>query len=117
MIKFMILFRQPLMLETFEARYNTFLALVEQMPHIQRRQVASITGSPAGSSPYYRVLEIYFANKESMEASLQSTHGQAAGVHLNSFQQGSFEMLFAEVYEEVGGQTPTTGVQQHESAG
>lgn len=117
MIKFMILFRQPLILETFETRYNTFLALVEQMPHIQRRQVASVTGSPTGSSPYYRVLEIYYANKETMEASLQSTQGQAAGVHLNGFQQGSFEMIFAEVYEEGGGQTPTAGVQQDESAG
>lgn len=117
MFKFMILFRTPAALQTFETHYNTFLALVEQMPNIQRRQVVSVTGSPTGQAPYYRILEIYFQDKAQMEAALQSAEGQRAGAQLNSFPAGSFELLFAEVYEEAGGQTPTTGENEHESIG
>ncbi len=106
MVKFMILFRTPPDITRFERAYNTFLALIEQMPHVQRRQVSSVNGSPTGSSPYYRVLEVYYQDNKQLEASLRSNQGQLAGAKLGLFPAGSVEMLFADVYEEAGGQTP-----------
>jgi uncharacterized protein (TIGR02118 family) len=109
MVKFMILFRKPKDMDAFENRYNDFLALVERMPDVERRQVISVLGSPVGEPRYYRVLEIYFADQARMEASLRSKPGQEAGGELTRrFPAGTFEAIFAEVYEEAGGSTPPT---------
>src|SRR5688572_13764140 len=106
MVKFMILFRKPKDPEAFENRYNDFLALIERMPEIERRQVISVLGSPVGEPRYYRVLEIYFADMAQMENSLRSKAGQEAGGELvRRFQPDTFEAMFAEVYEEAGGRT------------
>lgn len=105
MFKFMICFRQPGAGAAFENAYNDFLALVERMPEVQRRQVVHITGSPVGEPPYYRILEIYFASQEQMQQSLLSAPGQEAGSELRRFAPGSFDVMLAEVYEEQGGKT------------
>lgn len=105
MVKFMILFRTPANITAFEPRYNEFLALIERMPRITRRQVISVTGSPQGESPYYRVLEIYFDDETIMREALTSPAGQEAGRELFKFPNGSFETIFADVYEEAGGRT------------
>jgi uncharacterized protein (TIGR02118 family) len=107
MVKFMILFRQPADLSAFESSYNDFLALVERMPDVARRQVISVLGSPQGESPYYRILEVYFAEEGQMRAALLSRAGQEAGGQLLTFPRGSFEAIFADVYEEAGGSTET----------
>ena len=108
MVKFMILFHKPTDLARFEDSYNRFLALIEQMPDVTRRQVISILGSPLGTPTIYRILEVYFGDYDALTAALRSSAGQAAGAELNQFPKGTFDMLFAEVYEEVGGSTPTT---------
>jgi len=109
MIKFMVMFRQAQQAENeeqFEDAYNDFLALVERMPHIQRRQVVHVTGSPRGKAPYARILELYFDDQEKLQASLMSKAGQEAGNELARFESDSFDVQFAEVYEEAGGSTP-----------
>ncbi len=107
MIKFMVLFRQPDNAERFENIYQDFLALVERIPHIQRRQVAHVTGSPGGAAEYYRILEIYFDTLEIQNEALMSDAGQEAGAELYRLPKDSFELLYADVYEEEGGSTPT----------
>jgi len=107
MYKFMLLFKQPPRLRDFENTYNDLLALIERIPDIQRRQVINVMGSPLGPSMYYRILEVYFADRDTMEAALLTPIGQEAGAELQKFKPGSFEMIFAEVYEEEGGSTPT----------
>jgi hypothetical protein len=107
MFKFMMLFRQPANIVAFENAYNELLAKVEIMPDILRRQVIHVTGSPSGQSPYYRILEVYYENEAQMRMSMLSAAGQAAGGQIQTFPVDSFEMIFAEVYEETGGQTIT----------
>ncbi|PJF39752.1 MAG: hypothetical protein D6737_04640 [Chloroflexi bacterium] len=105
MVKFMVMFRMAAQGAAFEETYNNFLARVEQMPHIQRRQVVDVWGSPLGEADYYRILEVYYESRDAMSESLRSSAGQEAGAQLQSLPGGSFEMLFADVYEEEGGQT------------
>jgi uncharacterized protein (TIGR02118 family) len=105
MVKFMILFLKPANEDEFETAYNSFLALIERMPEITRRQVVHINGSPTGFAPYHRILEIYFADMPTLLESLRSKEGQQAGAELRRFPARSFEAVFAEVYEEVGGKT------------
>jgi uncharacterized protein (TIGR02118 family) len=109
LVKFMVVFRKPsqAQLGVFENTYNNFLALIERMPFIKRRQVNSVLGSPFGESPFYRVLEVYYDDYAQMQESLTSDAGQAAGSELRKLPTDAFEMLFAEVYEEAGGSTPT----------
>lgn len=105
MVKFMILFYPPAEHNAFENHYNDLLALVERMPHITRRQVIDVIGSPVGPAKYYRILEVYYESYRHLQHSLTSKQGQEAGGDLGKFPPGSFEMLFADVYEEEGGQT------------
>lgn len=107
MFKFMVMFRTPADIQRFENAYNDFLALIERMPNIQRRQIVHVTGSPTGAPAYYRILEIYFDTLPALQASLRSAAGQEAGSELRRFETGSFEVMFAEVFEEEGGSTPT----------
>jgi hypothetical protein len=109
MVKFTILFRKPTAetLDNFENVYQDFLALLERMPHIQRRQANTVLGSPFGESPYYRLLEVYYADYNLLNESMRSPAGQEAGGELRRLPIGGFEMFFADVYEEAGGSTPT----------
>ncbi len=107
MFKFMILFKQPDDPTAFENAYNDLLALMERMPDIQRRQVIHVVGSPTGPAAYFRILEVYFRDQAQMQVAMRSAQGQEAGAELQKrFAPGSFELLFAEVYEEAGGSTP-----------
>lgn len=106
MVKFMVLFAAPDDQDEFENTYNDFFALVERMPNITRRQVIDILGSPVGDTHLFRILEVYFEDREMMDAALRSKPGQEAGDELRRFKPGSFEMVFADVYEEEGGGQP-----------
>ncbi|MFW5748383.1 MAG: hypothetical protein ACOCYT_02085 [Chloroflexota bacterium] len=110
----MMIFKQPEpeAIRQFEANYSRLLRQVEQMPDIVRRQVSSVVGSPAGASSYYRILEVFFADRQRMEDALMSTAGQRAGTEMAAFPAGSYEMIFAEVYEETGGQTSAANAAQ-----
>lgn len=103
----MMIFQQPANIAEFESAYNDLLALVERMPDIRRRQVISVLGSPLGTSSLYRILEVYYDTQAALEDSLKSPAGQEAGGELQRFPAGSFELIFAEVYEEDGGHTTT----------
>ena len=105
MVKFIIVFRHPDNAETFENIYQDFLGLVERMPHIKRRQVAHITGSPLGKPDCYRMLELYFETTEDQQTALMSEIGQEAGRELMKLERDSFDLLFADVYEEAGAST------------
>ena len=107
MNKFVILFGKPQQPGEFEDVYNDFFALVEKMPNISRRQVTDVLGSPVGETQLFRVLELYFDDRAKMETALNSPAGQKAGRELGRLPAGSFEMVFAEVYEEEGGRTPS----------
>lgn len=105
MLKFMILFSQPDDAERFENVYQDFLALVERMPNILRRQVVHVTGSPQGTPEIYRLLELYFESSEAQNEALLSIAGQEAGKELQRLPTGAYQLLHADVYEEDGGST------------
>lgn len=106
MIKFVVMFRRPQNEDNFDNAYNDFLALVERMPNILRRQAVHILGSPQGQAPYHRGLELYYEDEATLRTALMSAEGQEAGNELARFEDGSFDVYFSEVYEEAGGSTP-----------
>lgn len=106
MVKFTVIFHKPADIEEFEFVYSAFLALVERMPLITRRQVNTVLGSPLGDIAYYRVLEVYYDSYERLDESLRSPAGQEAGGELRRLPRGTVQMYFADVFEEAGGSTP-----------
>jgi len=106
MVKFMIIFHTPRDLVAFGDQYADFLALIERMPNVKRRQVSDVLGSPQGATTLHRTLEVYFDDYATMQAAMMSSAGQEAGREINKFAAGSFQLIFAEVYEEAGGSTP-----------
>jgi uncharacterized protein (TIGR02118 family) len=99
-VKLSLMFMQPKDLQTFEEHYNTNLALLEKMPGIRRRQAGMVLGSPRGKSPYYRLLEFYFDNREALDAALLSPEGQAAGTDLMGYAGSRVELVFSDVFED-----------------
>jgi uncharacterized protein (TIGR02118 family) len=108
MVKLSLQFRVPVDADAFENRYNDLLALIERLPNIIRRQAVSVIGSPTGTAPYHRLLEVYFDDEDTMRAALMSPAGQEAGGEIFRFPAGSFEIFFADVYEEAGGFTESS---------
>jgi uncharacterized protein (TIGR02118 family) len=114
----MILFYQPDSVMKFENMYNDLLALIERMPGITRRQVVNSLGSPTGAAPIYRILEVYFEDEAQMRAALMSPRGQEAGAELTTrFPRDSYQMLYAQVFEEAGGSTPPASASTDTQAG
>lgn len=70
------------------------------MPHYQRKQVVHVVGSPLGAPPYERVLELYYADRATLESAMLTPAGQEAARELTRFGAGKVDILFGEVYEE-----------------
>ena len=100
MIKLTLLFQQPSDIEDFETHYNQSLAMLEKMPGIRRRQACVVLGSPAGQSPFYRILEFYFDDRDALDQAMLSDAGVSAGRYLVSFAGRRVDLLFAEVFED-----------------
>lgn len=98
MLKFIVMFRaaQP----DFDVALNEFITHIGRIPDLLRQQVVVPLGSPIQTMPYARIVELYFASQIAMTESLRSEAGQAAGQCLNRFAPGSFDIVYAEVYEE-----------------
>ena len=97
MYKLVIVFFQPMAWATLNQGWQKFLALVEQMPGLRKEAVADVEEAVFGP-PYYnfkKIHELYFDSRESLEDSLASEAGQAAGRWLHSFTQGKFVALIA----------------------
>src|SRR5258708_33598728 len=99
MVKLTILYKVPNDEHVFEDHYNQNLALLEQMPGIRRRQACMVLGSPAGKSPYYRILEFYFDDYAALDAALVSPQGRTAGGDLMQFARDD-ALVFADVFED-----------------
>jgi len=100
MLKFMIMFRAPQQAGGFDEALNVFITHIAHIPDVQRQQVVFPLGSPINTMPYVRIIELYFASQTQMNEALRTPEGQTAGQLLNSFAPNSFDIVFAEVYEE-----------------
>lgn len=98
MVKLIAIYRQPENKEQFDEHYNNVHApLAKKMPGLIRLEVNKIYGSPEGESDLYLIAEMYFENKEALNAALASSEGKAAGKDLMTFAGKLVQMHFAEV--------------------
>ena len=98
MVKLVALFTHPADKEAFDRHYaEVHTPLVRQYPGLRRLEVARVTGSPRGESPYYLITEMYWDNAEAMNASFSSPEGKAVARDARAFAADLLTMHIAEV--------------------
>lgn len=85
-------------LESFEDHYEkVHLPLIQKLPGLIRLEASKVTGAPMTDTQFYRMAEMYFENKQAMNASLMSPEGIAAAKDLITFAKNFVQMFFAEI--------------------
>ncbi len=98
MVKLVALYTHPADKEAFDRHYaEVHTPLVRQYPGLRRLEVARVTGSPRGESPYYLITEMYWDNADAMNASFSSPEGKAVARDARAFAADLLTMHIAEV--------------------
>ncbi|MCK6458153.1 MAG: EthD family reductase [Phycisphaerae bacterium] len=100
MVKLVALYKKPEDAADFDRQYfETHVPLAMKMPGLVRCEVARVTGSPMGESPFHLIAELYFQDMASLSAAMASAEGKAAAKNLMGFAGKVVSMHFAEVVE------------------
>jgi len=59
--------------------------LVRQYPGLRKLEITRITGAPIGETKFHLMCEMYFDNKDAMDAALASKEGKGVARDLMSF--------------------------------
>lgn len=102
MVKLIALYKNPTDKASFDDNYfNSHVPLAMKMPGLMKVEVSRVIGSPLGESQYYLMAELYFANKEALDAAMGSPEGKASAKNLMGFAKELVYMMFAEVEEKI----------------
>jgi len=102
MVKLIALYKNPTDKASFDENYfNGHIPLAMKMPGLQKAEVSRVVGAPMGEAEYYLMAELYFADKEALDAAMSSPEGRAAAKNVMGFARELVSMMFAEVEEKV----------------
>jgi uncharacterized protein (TIGR02118 family) len=97
MIKLIALFKKPSEVEVFDRHYeNIHLPLVRNLPGIRELEVTRVVGAPIGESRFHVMAELYFDNKDAMDAALASPEGKALAKDLLHFAANVVTVFYGE---------------------
>lgn len=101
MIKLTVLYGKPTDPEAFDVYYrSTHSPLAEKIPHLERLEVAKVTGTADGSeAPYYLIADLLFEDMEKFGAAMGSAEGQAAAGDVATFATGGVTMIISETMD------------------
>ncbi len=86
MIKLIALFRSTEDQEEFDRHYNEIhLPLLRKFPGLRKLEITKVTGAPIGEAKYRILAEMYFDDKDAMDAALASPEGRAVTRDIMSF--------------------------------
>ncbi len=98
MVKLIALYKKPNDTAAFDKYYfETHSPLAAKMPGLRKMEVAKCYGAPGGEPRFYLQAEMWFDNKDALNAALGSPEGKAAGKDVMSFAGDLITMIFAEV--------------------
>ncbi|MEO7048679.1 MAG: EthD family reductase [Ferruginibacter sp.] len=99
MIKLTVLYGQPTEPTSFEKYYSeTHLPIAAKVQGISKLELTKMLPNPDGSAgAYYRTADLYFANPEEMQKTLQSAEGKAMADDLANFATGGVTILFGAI--------------------
>jgi uncharacterized protein (TIGR02118 family) len=86
MTKLIALYRKPADLAEFDKHYfEVHTPLVKKYPGLRRLEITRVTGAPIGEAKFHLMCEMYFDNKNAMDAAMASPQGKAVVKDLLSF--------------------------------
>jgi uncharacterized protein (TIGR02118 family) len=98
MVKLIALYKTPSDIEEFEKHYfDVHMPLIYKMPGLLKSEVSKLTGMPGQENKYHFMAEMYFENMDSLNESLASPEGKAAGKDLMGFAKDYVIMMFGDV--------------------
>ena len=98
MTKLIALYRKPEDTVEFDNHYeNVHKPLVKKYPGLRKLEITRITGAPIGETKFYLMAEMYFDNKDAMDAALASPEGKAVTRDLISFAADIITVFHGEV--------------------
>lgn len=99
MIQLTVLYGYPQDQAAFDRYYEeNHSALAKKLPGLKGYTAnKSVSLNPQESSPTYLIAELYFEDREALQAALQSPEGQAAANDLQHFATGGATLLVGEV--------------------
>ena len=98
MVKLVVLYGHPDDPVAFDAHYaGTHAPLAEKIPDMRRFEHGKVLGAADGSpAPYYFLAELSFDDPDTLQASMASSEGQAAGADVATFATGGVTMMVAD---------------------
>ena len=100
MVKLIILFRSGVYPAEFDQHYNQFLMMLDELPDIRKKTVNQVYAGPGGTPAFSSVIELFFDDREALQAALLSEEGKISGVFLKNFAAHDSVTLFADALEE-----------------
>jgi uncharacterized protein (TIGR02118 family) len=98
-VKFVTLYGPPSDPAAFERHYaETHVPLAQQLPGLQRLETALLLGTAqGGTSPYYRLADLWFSDIRQLQAAAASAEGQALAADVANFATGGVTVLVSQV--------------------
>jgi uncharacterized protein (TIGR02118 family) len=98
-VKLVVLYTHPDDTATFDANYaGVHAPLVAKLPGLQRFETGTFTlALDGGDLPYYRVAELYFADRATMDAAFGSPEGAATAADYGAIAPPGSRMFVEEV--------------------
>ena len=84
----------------FEQDWPEFLSRAESMPGLVRESTSPIHNLIHGNLPVAMIHELYFEDRQALQAALESPQGREAGQVLQSITKGKVTLLFADHLED-----------------
>jgi uncharacterized protein (TIGR02118 family) len=90
MVKMVVLYPPPKDKEKFEREYvqDHLPMAVAKLKGARKAKLTTITGSPSGAAPFYRMAEIFFDSVADLQACLAAPGGQETAAHAVSISSG-----------------------------
>lgn len=99
MFKVTVLYHHPKDTQHFEEYYaEKHLPMARQMPELSKLELTKFESAPGGAQPaYYRMAELYFHARKTMEETMGSPEGQMTIDDLTNFATGGVTILLGDV--------------------
>lgn len=83
MVKLVALFKTPDSVAEFDAYFfGTVVPLLKGLKGVQSVETTRVTGAPFGESKYHIMAELFFADRNAMDAALASGEGKSLARNL-----------------------------------
>lgn len=99
MVKLVVLYTRPTDTAEFDAHFqNVHLPLLRTYPGLRSLEVTAVDGAPLGEVRYYKMVELYFDDRNAVDHALASHEGKAVARDLMGFAAPLVTVFFGNVH-------------------